>query len=343
VTSNRPTAALPVPAVALTRIRSRLRLRHLVFIESLAQHGNIRQAARDLCISQPAASKLLQEIEATFEVRLYERTAHGIESTPSGDVLLHWARRALADMDAAESELAALHAGWEGRVRVGVFPVATPMLVPDAIVRLREAGSRIRIGIEEGIEDRLIPLLELGAIDCVIGRMTLHPDSRAIATEALFEEPTVVVCAPGHPLLAASDWRAADLDRHDWILPSAVAPLYSLVTAALAAWRAGPPRVSMETSSILTLVEVVGRSTMLSAISQGIARRFVETGQLAVLPLPLAHGLHPVGIMTARGHPSHPATLVFLEAIRASARSRHPPLATGPSPPPPAHLYRRRR
>lgn len=298
-------------------------MRHLVFIESLAQHGNIRQAARDLCISQPAASKLLQDIEATFEVRLYERTAHGIKSTPSGDVLLHWARRALADMDAAQSELAALHGGWEGRVRVGVFPVAAPVLVPDTIVRLRSSRSRIRISIEEGIEDRLIPMLELGAIDCVIGRITLHPDSRAIATEALFEEPTVVVCAADHPLLSIKDWLAADLDRHDWILPSTTAPLYSLVTAALSARHAGPPRVSVETSSILTLVEVVSRSTLLSAISQGTARRFVDTGQLAILPLRLAHTLHPVGIMTARDHAANPATLAFLDAVRASARSHH--------------------
>jgi DNA-binding transcriptional LysR family regulator len=82
-------------------------------------------------------------------------------------------------------------------------------------------------------------------------------------------------------------------------------------------------------------VEVVGRGTMLSAISHGIARRFVETGQLAVLPLHLAHALHPVGIMTARDHAANPATLVFLDAVRESARShRHPATQAGPSPPP---------
>ncbi|MDQ2734515.1 MAG: LysR substrate-binding domain-containing protein [Pseudomonadota bacterium] len=320
--TSRP--AVGTPIVPLTRIRSRLRLRHLVFIESLALHGNIRQAARDLCITQPAASKLLQEIEATFEVRLYDRNAHGIVSTPSGDVLLHWAHRALADMDAAERELAALHEGWEGRVRIGIFPVAAPMLVPDAIARMRESGSRIHISIQEGLEDRLIPLLELGTIDCVVGRMTLHPDARAIATEALFEEPTVVVCAPGHSLLGGTTWGAAALNRPDWILPSTSAPLYSLVTAALAKWSGDPPRVAVETSSILTLVEILSRTDMLSAIPHGVAERFVRTGQLAILPLRLAQGLHPVGIMTARDHAPNPATLAFLAAVRQSAQMRRP-------------------
>lgn len=315
-------SAVEAPAVPLSRVRSRLRLRHLVFIESLALHGNINQAARDLCITQPAASKLLQEIEATFEVRLYDRTAHGIVSTPSGDVLLHWAHRVLADMDAAQDELAALQEGWEGRVRVGIFPVAAPVLVPGAIARLRAGGSRIRISIREGLEDRLIPLLELGSIDCVIGRMTLHPDARAIATEALFEEPTVVVCAPGHPLLVDSQWLPATLNRAEWILPSTSAPLYSLVAASLAMRHGDPPRVAVETSSILTLVEIVSRTDLLSAIPNGVAERFVRTGQLSILPLGLARGLHPVGIMTARGHEPNPATLAFLEAVRQSAQAR---------------------
>jgi DNA-binding transcriptional LysR family regulator len=307
------------PPIALSRIRSRLRLRHLVFIESLARHRNIRQAARDLFISQPAASKLLHEIEDTFEAKLYERTPHGIESTPYGDALLHWARKALSDMDAAETELAALQNGWDGHVRVGMFPVAAPTLVPDAVARLRQTRPGLRISLQEGLEDSLIPLLEEGLVDCVIGRMTSQPQSRAIVTEILFEEPTVVVCALDHPLLRDTDWLPEALDRHDWILPSSIAPLYSLVAAGLAAWHAAPPRVSVETASILTLVEIVRQTHMLSAVSQGVAARFVATDQLRVLPLTLAQGLHPVGIMTVRGIGPNPATLAFLEAIRESA------------------------
>ena len=82
-------AGMQTPPVALNRVRSRLRMRHLVFIEALARRKNIRQAAQDLFITQPAASKLLTEIESIFEAKLFERTAHGVEMTSQGEALLH--------------------------------------------------------------------------------------------------------------------------------------------------------------------------------------------------------------------------------------------------------------
>jgi len=296
---------------------SRLRMRHLVAIETLAERGNIRQASQDLFLSQPAASKLLQEIEAIFQARLFERTAHGVEITPQGNALLRWARKAMADMDAARSEIAALQDGWEGRVRVGVFPVASPVLVPEAVVRLRKLRPGIQVQLQEGLETTLLPLLEKGRLDCVIGRATSIPGSREFAHETLFEEPTVVVCAIDHPLRALTDWTGADIDRYDWILPAGSGQLYALVASGLAARRAAPPRVAVETSSILTLVEILRQSQLLSAIASGVARRFVDIGLLSTLELPLSASLHPVSIIMNRSAMVHPAMAFFLDTVRA--------------------------
>ncbi|VTU20389.1 Galactose-binding protein regulator [Variovorax sp. PBL-E5] len=310
------------PLPSLGHVRARLRVRHLVVIEALARRKNIRQAASDLFVTQPAASKLLQEIESIFEARLFERTAHGIEITPYGEVLLHWARKGLADMDAAHAEIAALRNGWEGRVRVGVFPVAGTVLVPDAATLLRKLRPGIQLSLQEGLETSLLPLLDQGQLDCVIGRATSSPGSRPFTCEMLFEEPTVIVCAVGHPLLQDTDWTPAQLDRFDWILPARTGQLYTLVASGLAALKAAAPRVAVETSSILTLVEIVRQTQMLSAIPSGVARRFVDIGQLQILPLTLSATLHPVSIMTSQGSPLHPATAAFLSAVKTVAATR---------------------
>ena len=306
------------PGPSLRQVRSRLKLRHLVVIEALAEHRNIRQAAADLFVTQPAASKLLQEIESIYDVPLFERTAHGIEITAYGEVLLHWARRGLAATEAAHAEVLALRQGSEGRVRVGFFPVAGTTLVPAAVARLRSTRPGIRIALQEGLETSLMPLLEVEQLDCVIGRATRALSPRAITSEPLFEEPTVIVAAVGHVLVVDGIGGAA-FDRHDWVLPSRTGQLHALVTAGLARSKAAAPRVVVETSSILTLVEIVARTTMLSAIPASVAQRFVATGQLAIVPLTLSASLHPVSIMTPSDAIAHPATAAFLKAVREVA------------------------
>ncbi|NYT67244.1 LysR substrate-binding domain-containing protein [Pusillimonas noertemannii] len=312
----------PAHHAPLNRVRSRLRMRHLVFIEALARRQNIRQAAQDLFVTQPAASKLLTEIESIFETKLFERNAHGVTTTSEGEVLLHWALKALSDMDAAQVEIGALQSGRAGRVRVGVFPVVASSLVPDAIALLRNTGSQIEVCLHEGLEDTLMPMLQQGLLDCVVGRLTAQPALRAVTSEILFEEPTVVVSRPRHPLADSNAWSAEELNAYDWALPSSFAPLYGLVASGLAAFSANAPRVAVQTASIMTILGVVSQTNMLSAIPKGVAERFVKSGQLAILPLPLSTSLHPVCIITAADIPLNAATSAYLEAVRKAAACR---------------------
>jgi hypothetical protein len=54
-----------------------LRIRHLRFLELVAEHGSLTTAAAQLALSQPAATKMLQELESAFGVELVARTTRG--------------------------------------------------------------------------------------------------------------------------------------------------------------------------------------------------------------------------------------------------------------------------
>ena len=308
----------PVPAPSLDRVQSRLRMRHLLFIEALAKRGNIRQAAADLFMSQPAASKLLKELEYTFEVQLYERGPHGITPTPSSEALLFWSRRVIANLSAARDELQAIRSGYDGRVRVGVFPVGAPLLLPRAIATLRARQTDVQLSVREGLEDTLLPALKRGELDCVVGRLTTESRSRTISYELLHEEPTAVVSGPKHPL--ARRWLPATLDNYRWMLPSEIAALHALVANGLAAIGAAPPKLAVQTSSVLMIVKALQSTDLLSAIPLAVARDFAASGMLAVLPVAMSTTLHPVCIMTPSGWPASAATAAFLDALRQASR-----------------------
>ncbi|NNC09764.1 LysR family transcriptional regulator, partial [Corallococcus exiguus] len=62
-------------------VRARLKTRQLLLLIALAEEGNIHRAAAALNMTQPAASKLLRELEAMLDVQLFERMPRGMRPT----------------------------------------------------------------------------------------------------------------------------------------------------------------------------------------------------------------------------------------------------------------------
>ena len=65
-------------------LRSGLKLRHMRLVAALEEHGQIRAAAQAMNISQPAASRMIAEIEDILGVPICERLPRGIRLTPYG-------------------------------------------------------------------------------------------------------------------------------------------------------------------------------------------------------------------------------------------------------------------
>ena len=73
---------------------SRLKTRHLLLLLHLYEQRTVLKAAEAASMTQPAASKLLAEMEDMLGVKLFERHARGVEPTWYGQVLIRRARSA---------------------------------------------------------------------------------------------------------------------------------------------------------------------------------------------------------------------------------------------------------
>ena len=69
-----------------------MELRDLEYFVVVAEQGNLGRAAEQLRLSQPALSKSLKRLEDALEVRLFRRSANGMELTAEGSLLLSRAR-----------------------------------------------------------------------------------------------------------------------------------------------------------------------------------------------------------------------------------------------------------
>lgn len=87
---------------------------------TVANCGNISQAARVLYVSQPAISKSIKKLESASGVKLFVRGSRGVNLTTEGKIFYEYIKKALATISAGEKVLTQLKNKETGTVTIGV-------------------------------------------------------------------------------------------------------------------------------------------------------------------------------------------------------------------------------
>lgn len=302
------------------RLRARLRFRHLELLVALGEHGSLHQASRALAMTQPAASKLLREIELMLGTQLFERSRHGAAATASGTALIARARLLLGLLDGTRDEIAAIEAGASGRVRLGVAAVAAPVLLPQAARLLATRAPGVVLSAREGGAE-LLGELRRAELDGVIGRIADGDQGDDLMVERLYDEPAVAVVRPDHPFRPRgrqAHWRQAL--GFEWILPPAESPVLRALRGWLAHNNMALPRSRFESVSVLANIALVRDTDLVALLPSRVAQHYAEQGLVRVLPLALPLTLPFVALIRRRGEAPTPAFSAFLAALRAAAR-----------------------
>jgi DNA-binding transcriptional LysR family regulator len=285
----------------LARLHSRLRMRHMLLLKVLGTSPNLRRAAATLHLSQPVASTLLRELEDAFGERLFERTVHGLEPTAAGKAMARWAMLVLADLESARDDLKSIAQGGVRRLRIGVSPVAAPALLPRALNLLLQRYPKASFAIQTGVESALTALVIEGSLDCVVCRLVPEADDSALTYKTLYSEKSDVVVGARHPLTSGVNFKPAELDTYDWILPMSSGAPFNLVARRLLDVGCALPRVVIETWSTVVIVNLLQFGDWLAVLPRSIARQHAKAGSIAVLPFELPDALLPLAVITRRG------------------------------------------
>ena len=80
-------------------------LQQLKYIVTVAETGNITEAAKRLFISQPSLTNAVRELENEMQVTIFNRTNKGVVVTNEGDVFLSYARQILEQVGLLEENI----------------------------------------------------------------------------------------------------------------------------------------------------------------------------------------------------------------------------------------------
>lgn len=301
-------------------LRSNLKLRHLQLLVALDQFRHLGRASEFLSVTQPAVSKTLAEIERMFGQPLFERSTRGTEPTAAGASVVRFARSVLAGYERTRDEIAAQASGASGRTSVGAMVAATPVLLAQAVERLKARSRDTTVLIEEGDLTRLLPKLRLGELDLFVGRLEPGYASPDLETEALYADPMVAVVRPDHPLARKRRATWADLAAQPCVLPPPWASLRVKLEQQFFAHGLHPPADIVESASFLSQITFLHQRGAVAFMARTVARHWAAQGMLAVVRLPVPIELPPVGLITLRGQAITPVTAALVECLREVAR-----------------------
>ncbi|MFP5391004.1 MAG: LysR substrate-binding domain-containing protein [Gammaproteobacteria bacterium] len=303
-------------------VRSHLKTRHMVLLVELGRHGSIMHAAQAANLTQPAASKLLGELEHVLGVQLFERLPRGVAPTWYGSVLIRRAGAALAEMDAAHQEVMELLAGARGRVAVGSVLTPATTLVPTAVNLLKHRHARVHVSISVDSSKNLIEQLRAGELDIVVGRILDTAAAGELHFEPVTDEPHCIVCRAGHPLLEDPELALATLARQSWIMPPAGSILRDRLTALFLSQGLEPPVETVETMAVPVVANLLAASDMVVAMPRELLQPYIDIGLLAVMPFDLGLRMDVYGIVTRREHRLSPGAQAMVDTLREVARQR---------------------
>lgn len=301
------------------RVSTRLKLKQLRLLVAIEEHRSILHAADELNISQPAATKLLKDLEADFDVQLFDRTNRGVIPTGFGDALVRHGKLILAQISHAAQELDDLVDGLGGRVVVGTLLAASAALLPRTIDKVHNARPNVSIVVRDGTNDFLMPLLHNGDLDMVVGRLAEYRHREDLVQEVLYQERVVVVCRDGNPIADAKDVAFDDLATQNWILPPKQTTLRRQIDKEFFDRGIPTPSNAVECVSFLTNRALLLSTDMLCILPYHVVETEIARGELKIVPCELDLSNGPVGVSYRSLDVLSPAALEFLRELRHQA------------------------
>ncbi|HAR53870.1 MULTISPECIES: LysR substrate-binding domain-containing protein [Roseovarius] len=301
------------------RAMTRLKLRQLRLLVAVGQHGSIQNAAHDLNISQPAATKMIQDLELDFEVKLFDRTNRGVVPTVFGAALIRHGKLIFSQVSNAAQELDDLNEGNSGRVVVGTLLAASPSLLPMAVEGLLKDRPKVAIKIVEGTNEVLMPALLAGEIDMVVGRLPSHRHRENITQEKFFDERVLAVAGTQHPLAQETNVSFEQLKPYGWILPPVETTLRRQTDQFFVRQDQYVPRTAIESVSYLANRSLLRSHDFIGLMPAHVAALDIESGLLASIDWVAPFGAGPVGVSYRGPQSLSPAGQSFLAALHAAA------------------------
>lgn len=186
--------------MTIDRVPSETNVYRLVAFLRVAETLNFSEAARQLCIAQPAVSRHVKELEKAIGARLFDRTGRGVALTEVGTRLVRHARSLIAAAQRWEEAVENVRGVYAGDLKLAASPGWVRILLK-AIEAFAEARPMVAVGLTMAPSKRVVDLVIRREVH--LGFLPFVPDMVELVAMPMGTDQILLVAAPNHPLVSS--------------------------------------------------------------------------------------------------------------------------------------------
>jgi LysR family transcriptional activator of glutamate synthase operon len=286
-----------------------VQIEDLARLLTVAEHGQVTDAAAALRTTQPTLSRLLARAENELGTRLFERDPAGVQPNPYGELVLAAARDITRRYDRLRGDLAELLDPDTGTVRLAFLDSMATSLVPALLHDFRQQAPGVRVVLRQEPGHEILRDLASGQSElAVISPRPGEPHGWL----PVQRQRLVLVVPAGHRLAARHHVRLEEVAAEPFVTVPAGFGFRSLLDELLAAEGVVLSRVSFEIGDLATVEGLVGAGLGIAILPD----QFAGLSGTAGVPLAAESAERVVGLTWRTDRALSPAASRFLEFVR---------------------------
>lgn len=266
-------------------------LEQLRIFAAVAEHLHVTKAARELHLTQSAASAAVAALEERYGTTLFHRIGRGIRLTDAGRTLLAQAKAVLQRAADAERALEDLSALKRGRLVIHASQTIANYWLPPRLHQFRAVYPQIELHLTIGNTQQVAEAMTGGSAD--LGFIEGEIEQPSLLRRRIPGDRLVLVVGQTHPWFSRKTVDPKRLAQSPWVLREPGSGTRQVFETAARA-------MGVEVASLPIVLELPSNEAVRSAVEAGAGATVISE---LVVQSSLRHGaLHALDLPLPRRH-----------------------------------------